>query len=442
MTYLDALYVPLAVVTAPWWALKKRSGWSEKLGSVILPAKPAGKKRVLLHAVSVGEVSALRSLVPLLTPYVDVVISVTTDTGTARAKDLFGKTCAIVRYPLDFSWAVRKFLDAVQPDAVALVELEVWPQFVRACAQRSIPACVINGRLSARSFKGYSRLSGFFGTLLNQLAFVAAQDREYAKRFEALGLAADKCLLTGTMKWDAANLTSAVAGADELAKELGIDRSKPLIVAGSTAEDEEALLASSLPDGVQLICAPRKPEHFDDAAKALPGCVRRSEKKVAPAGTRYFLLDTIGELRKAYALADLVVMGRSFGTLYGSDPIEPIALGKPTLIGPRFSDFDSIVNTLSSAGGLEVIDRAKLAQRLKDLLGDKTEREQLSSAGLRAIKAQQGASERHAELLLSLSKANSKSLYFDRYISASSPAVPVVGRISIGKQRKPVQPQL
>lgn len=446
MTLLDAMYIPLAIVTAPWWAFKKRSGWREKLGNVFVPPKASGKKRILLHAVSVGEVSALRSLVPLLTPHVDVVISVTTDTGTVRAKDLFGKSCAIVRYPLDFSWAVRKFLDVVQPDAVALVELEVWPQFVRTCTKRAIPTCVINGRLSARSFKGYSRLSGFFGKLLNQLTFVAAQDREYAQRFEALGLASDKCLLTGTMKWDAANLASSVPGAEELVREMGIDRSKPLIVAGSTAEDEEALLAASVPDGVQLLCAPRKPEHFDDAAKAMPGCVRRSEKRAAPAGTRFYLLDTIGELRKAYSLADVVVMGRSFGALYGSDPIEPIALGKPTLIGPRYSDFDSIVRTLSNAGGLEIVDRANLAERLRLLVGDKALRSKLADAGMNAIRSQQGSSERHAELLLALAKVTAKSLYFGRIgtagVTGSASKTPEIGRVVIGKTRvaKPVQP--
>ncbi len=448
MTLLDALYIPLAIVTSPWWAFKKRSGWSEKLGNVTLPAKQSGKKRVLLHAVSVGEVSALRSLVPLLTPHVDVVISVTTDTGTARAKDLFGKSCAIVRYPLDFSWAVKKFLDAVGPDAVALVELEVWPQFVRACAKRGIPACVINGRLSARSFKGYARLSGFFGELLNQLAFVAVQDREYAQRFEALGLAPDKCLLTGTMKWDAANLAAGVQGAEELAREMGIDRTKPLIVAGSTAEDEEALLAASVPMGTQLLCAPRKPEHFDDAAKAMPGCVRRSEKKVGVAGTRFYLLDTIGELRKAYALADIVVMGRSFGALYGSDPIEPIALGKPTLIGPRFSDFDSIVKTLSKASGLEVVDRARLAERLRVLIGDKALRQKLADAGLHSIRSERGASERHAELVLALAGATVRSLYFDRSRSTNldlpNKNQEEIRQIVIGKPRaqKFVQPKI
>jgi 3-deoxy-D-manno-octulosonic-acid transferase len=481
MTLLDALYIPLAVVTAPFWAFKKRAGWREKFGNVVaLPPKPAGsgsgKPRILLHAVSVGEVSALRGLVPLLLPHAQVVISVTTDTGTARAKDLFAKDCTIVRYPLDFSWSVRKFLDRIQPDAVALVELEVWPQFVRACAARSIPTCIINGRLSARSFKGYRRIRGFFGGVLNRLAFAAVQDRAYGERFEALGMPSDKVLLTGTMKWDAVRVpdlqpqmtasvresvaalvstmrsrmqrdvaggssSSGVAiasppvsippqpaasvplprvdvpGSDDLARELGIDRSRPLVVAGSTAEDEEALLVASLPPGVQLLCAPRKPEHFDEAARAMgPNVIRRTQRPAGSGGLTggpsagLFLLDTIGELRKAYALADVVVMGRSFGTLHGSDPIEPIALGKPTLIGPQFGDFQTIVEALTmpaapdAATGLRVVNRAELPGVLKALLGDLSQRERMIRAGWSCVRAHQGASARHAELLLALAK--------------------------------------
>jgi 3-deoxy-D-manno-octulosonic-acid transferase len=139
----------------------------EWFGSAGTPRPAPDRPRILLHAVSVGEVSALRGVVPLLVPHADVVISVTTDTGIARARELFGATCAIVRYPLDFSWAVRRFLDRVKPDAVALVELEVWPNFVDACASRGISVCIINGRLSERSFKGYRRIRGFLAKRLN-----------------------------------------------------------------------------------------------------------------------------------------------------------------------------------------------------------------------------------------------------------------------------------
>jgi 3-deoxy-D-manno-octulosonic-acid transferase len=413
MTLLDLLYIPLAIVTAPAWAGKKRQGWRERFGHTgTLP--PGNTKRVLLHAVSVGEVNALRPLVPLLTPHVEVVVSTTTDTGLARARELFASSCAVVRYPLDFSWAVRRFLDAVRPDAVALVELEVWPNFIRACTRRNIPVCIINGRLSERSFRGYRKVRPLMKGLLGQLAFAAVQDEDYAARFKALGLPHEKCLITGSMKWDSAHVVSEgvplVPGAFELAQELGIDRSRPLIVGGSTGPGEEALLHAAAPPEVQLLCAPRKPERFDEAAAALPGCARRTQRPAGgPAGrpSDRFLLDTIGELRKAYSLADVVVVGRSFGDQYGSDPIEPIGLGKPTIIGPAVADFVTVVAVFEKGGGIIRATREDLPRVLRDLLSDPQRRRTLAERGRSCIRSQQGASQRHADLIRGLVDAQS-----------------------------------
>lgn len=404
MNALDLLYIPVALVTAPAWAGKKRHGWRERFGHTP-PLPPPARKRVLLHAVSVGEVNALRTLVPLLSERAEVVISTTTDTGLARARELYSAAAMVVRYPLDFSWAVRRFLDAVKPDAVALVELEVWPNFVRACAKRHIPVCIINGRLSERSFKGYRKVRRFFGRVLNLVDTAAVQDEDYAARFNALGLAADKCVITGSMKWDNVHISEGQAlapGALELATEMGIDRARPLIVAGSTGPEEEALLHRACPPEVQLLCAPRKPERFDEAAAALPGCVRRTHRPSgSPAGrpSDRFLLDTIGELRKAYSLADLVVVGRSFGDLYGSDPIEPIGLGRPTVIGPAVDDFAQVVQAFEEAGGIARATRETLPAVLRGLMEDAVQRRALVERGRGCIRAHQGASQRHADLI-------------------------------------------
>lgn len=393
------------------------------------PPAAGTRGRVLLHAVSVGEVSACRELVPMLAREggADVVVSVTTDTGLRRAKELYGnlERVHVVRYPLDFSWAVERFLDAVKPDVVALVELEVWPNFVSACAERGVPIGVINGRLSARSFKGYRKIKAAIGPTFRRLKFAAVQDADYAHRFEVMGVPKDRITITGTMKWDAVKLREdAAPNADalRLAEELGIDRTKPLIVAGSTAEDEEALLHAATPPGVQLLCAPRKPEHFDDAAAAMPDCARLSkvregpkahgladretdvhkEEKSGRSGEGRFLVDTIGDLSKAYQLADVVVMGRSFGSLYGSDPIEPIASGKATLIGPRFGDFETSVRALEAGKGVGITTRETLGKDLTRLIGDPAEAALLAANGRRVIVEHQGASKKHAELLLSL----------------------------------------
>lgn len=415
MNLLDVLYVPLAVITSPWWALKKRSGWGERFGKIApfhIPTHSQrpdqGAGRILLHAVSVGEVSALRHLVPLLIKDAQVVVSVSTDTGLARAKDLFGDTCAVVRYPLDFSWAVSRFLDSVKPDAVGLVELEVWPNFVGACAARGIPVSIINGRLSARSFKGYSRIRRFFAPTMKKLAWAAVQDQDYAQRFKALGVAPEKVLITGSMKWDAAEIRGFGTGpeqikntkAAQLAAEMGIDLSNPLIVAGSTGPGEEELLHRACPPGVQLVCAPRKPQRFEEAAAALPGCTRRSRKVQAHPGQERFLLDSIGELSGMYSLADVVVIGRSFLGLYGSDPIEPVALGKATVIGEYVSDFANVVKAFVDARGIVQTSAPELPGVLAELMASAKARQELAARGIEVIAQEKGASQRHRDLLL------------------------------------------
>lgn len=428
MNLLDPLYAVAALVAAPVWARKARGDWRARFGHTPPLAPPsASRPRIMLHAVSVGEVNAIRSLVPMLAERAEVVVSVGTDTGIARARDLFeggpeGKGGAphatVVRYPLDFSWSVRRFLDAVRPDAVSLVELELWPNFIAACARRRLPVAVINGRLSDRSFRGYKRFRFFLRRTFAALHTAAVQDATYAARFVEMGVAPDRCVVTDTMKWDAVAIQDGAPNAEPLARDMGIDRSRLLVVAGSTAENEEALLHAACPPGVQLLCAPRKPERFDDAAAALPGCVRRSATTHADPthASDRFLLDTIGELRTAYALADVVVIGRSFGKLYGSDPIEPIALGKPTVIGPAYADFRTIVQALLKAGGIRVAQPDELPRVLTDLLENPERCAELARRGRECIRAHQGATRRHAELLLSLP--------FPRPLEPSSPGGP------------------
>lgn len=408
MNALDLLYVGLAAATSPWWARKARGDWAQRFGRTPpLPPPDLRRPRLLIHAVSVGEVNTLRQLVPLLISDHELVISVGTDRGIERARKLFSADCAVVRYPLDFSGAVDRFLDAVAPVAVALVELELWPNFIRACTRRSIPVAIINGRLSERSFRGYRRLRPLLTGMFKALRFAAVQDAPYAQRFESMGVAPQRCLITGSMKWDSVQCRDQVPAAAELAACLGIDRSRPLVVAGSTGPGEEALLHAATPPGVQLVCAPRLPERFEEAAAALPSCVRRSSRPAgSPAGagaaSDRYLLDTIGELDAAYSLADVAVVGRSFGSLYGSDPVEPVALGKATVIGPAVADFASTIEALAQAGGIVQTTAPQLGETLRSLLEDSSRRQQLAARGRACIAAQQGASQRHAALLRSL----------------------------------------
>ena len=345
MTWLTP---PRPSLTSPVWGYrllrtgKWRTDWSGRFGHGDT-LEHDHRKTLLIHAVSVGEVNAISKLVDLLhTQAPDslrIVVSVTTDTGTARARQLFEPTHRVVRFPLDFGRCVKRFLDRINPDVVALTELEVWPNFVNECTDRSVPVCVINGRLSARSFRRYRRLTPLIRQAFAKLTAVAAQTDEYAPRFVALGTPPDRVRVLDSMKWDTADVidgsaVDAVPGSAELARAMGIDRNRPVIVAGSTGPGEEKLLIDQCPANAQLVLVPRKPERFGEVASLAPGIPRRSHHSdTAPSPSpsqnrRLFLLDTMGELRKAYALADVAIVGRSFLGQYGSNPMEPIASGQ------------------------------------------------------------------------------------------------------------------
>lgn len=386
---------------------KWRTDWPSRLGRCTVRAA-SGRPTLLIHGVSVGEVNAVRQLVAMLRQTPDpprIVISSTTDTGLAAARKSFAEHHDVVRYPLDFTFAVRRFLDAVRPDVVALVELEIWPNLVGECRRRGIDVCVINGRLSARSFKGYRRIRPLLRSTFASLAQAAVQSRAIADRFVAMGTPADRVQVMDTMKWDTAQLADGVPGDQALADAMGIDRSRPLIVAGSTGPGEEKLLIETCPAEAQLLLVPRKPERFEEVAALDPVMVRRSQRPDGgaartPAGDRLFLLDTMGELRKAYALADVVIVGRSFLGLYGSDMMEPVALGKPTLIGPHHSDFAHIMEALTDARGILVTDRP--GQAAAELLADPERAAAMAARGREVIRARQGATRRHAQMLLQL----------------------------------------
>lgn len=407
---LDLLYLAAAVATAPVWLTrmiatgKIRTDWAGRLGRVRPPLAPKRTRRLLIHAVSVGEINAIRQLVDRMGDAVEIVIATTTDTGFARAQALWGQGAhRVVRYPIDFSISVNRFLAAVQPDVVALTELEVWPNFTAACALREIAICVINGRLTERSFRRYRVVRWVMLPAFARLVFAGVQNAAYGERFRAMGVLADRVHVLGTMKWDTAQLADSVPGSAQLAAELGISRSRPLIVAGSTAPGEHELLHAATPPGVQLLCAPRKPEWFDQAASALPGCVRRSRRSNPnPQAPNRFLLDTIGELRMAYALADIVVVGRSFGSLHGSDMIEPAALGKPVVIGPAVRDFQDAVDALRAGDAIVQVAADQLPATIASLLGDAARRAELARNARAVIERNLGSTDRHVAMIRAL----------------------------------------
>ena len=389
------------------YAVKKRlqtGGWRTgvraRSGRVGDLERRAAGPRILVHGVSVGETHALEPFVDALaaSPLApDVVVSASTATGFERAVRLHEGRREVVRFPLDFTWMAARFLDRVRPELVVLAELELWPSFLAACARRGIPVCVVNGRLSEHSYRGYRRWRPLARRMFRRLAWVSAQTEVYRDRFVGLGVAADRVVVGGSLKWDAALKEPDAGEAEALAEALGIDRDRPLIVAGSTGPGEEEVLLRGLPEGCQLLLAPRRPERWDEVAGMVAGMPRRSggggmggggggmgeygegmrvggqsmleggqsirkggqgdhrrgrPRSAAPPSV--FLLDTIGELPAAYLLADAVFVGRSLVPMGGSNPLEPVALGKPAVIGPHHENFAGVVAELVAAGGLVV----------------------------------------------------------------------------------------
>ncbi len=365
--------------------------------------------RILLHGVSVGEIHAVAPLVRSLmrsrvSP--DLVVSASTDTGYARAVELYGGSCEVVRFPLDLTWMVRRFLDAVRPDVVALAELELWPSFLAACGARDIPVCVVGGRLSRRSFRGYSMGRPVVAPMFRGLALVVAQSEEDRSRFEWLGVRPHRTAVGGSLKWDAwLNIANGAgdegARARRLGAALGIDPARPLIVAGSTAPGEESALLDQLPLGYQLLLAPRDPNRWPQVARLRPGIRRRTapgDQAGDASGASVFLLDTLGELTMAYRLADAVFVGRSLVPMGGSNPLESVTLGKPTVIGPHHENFRGVVQALLEDDGIVV--SSDPMRVIRGWLTDSVARDIVVKGGMRAIKRNSGASERTARELL------------------------------------------
>lgn len=407
----------------PLYCVRKRvktgawpRGWTARNGAVDAPKPRAPGARILVHGVSVGETHAIAPFVEALDSSParpDVVVSASTDTGFARAQELYGgqrggsrrSQRGVVRFPLDFTWTTERFLGAVRPSLVVLAELELWPSFLAACARRRIPVCVVNGRLSERSFRGYRRWRFLARRLFRGLRLVVAQTEKYGERFVEVGVPSERVVVAGSFKWDAAQRAPNAEAAEKLRKSLGIDPDQPLVVAGSTGPGEEESLLRALPNGCQLLLAPRDPSRWDEVAAMRPGMTRRSRSRDRGVsnpqpGGQVFLLDTLGELSDAYLLADAVFVGRSLVPMGGSNPLEPLALGKPTVIGPHWDNFEGIVEELLRAGGIAVSDRPM--EVIQRWLAEPEARRAAAEGARKAFAENRGSSARASELVLGL----------------------------------------
>ncbi len=420
----DLLYGLILIVMTPFLLWRRffqrryKGGWSERFGSA--PICEPGKKRIWIHGVSLGEINASRTLVDKFQselPDCEIVITTTTDTGMARAKNLYSQKHTICFYPWDFSFAVRKALKRLKPSVCVMMEGEVWPNFTAIAKKLNIPVVVANGRVGgSKGWPRYKKIAPLVRGMFSRLRLVLAQDQTAAERFTFLGVAPENVQVVGSIKYDTAEITDQVNGADKLASQLQLQPDEPLWVAGSTGIDEEAIILAAyekvqkrFEKNLRLAIIPRKPERFDEVAGLIGGSghklIRYSEiKKGAQLGTEankaVILGDTMGDLRKFYSLANVIFVGRSLVPMGGSDMIEAAALGKPVIVGPFTDNFLESVRLLVAGNAIEVVaDQQQLAQMVCDFLTDSQKANNLATNARNVIKDNQGATQKSVQAI-------------------------------------------
>jgi 3-deoxy-D-manno-octulosonic-acid transferase len=373
------------------------AGFKERLG--LYPEfKHDGLPVIWLHCVSVGETNAARPLADQILsefPNHRLVISTTTKTGQTLARDIFkDKADAVFYFPFDWKFSVRWALENFKPSIVLLMETEIWPRFIHEAKASGAKVVIVNGRLSEKSIRRYSRFKGFIRNVLADVDLTLMQGEKDAERVTALGMDADKVNVTGNLKFDHATTESETALTNVFRERFGITIEKPLIVAASTHEPEERWVLESL-DGElghnsRLLIAPRHPERFDEVAKLLDespySFVRRTDEpsendKLADI----ILLDSIGELRAVYPLAEIVFVGGSLIPHGGQSILEPAALGKAIVTGQFTMNFDAVIKEfLQSNAILQTVKTPQdfqIPERLYEmfamLLEDKLRRQEL-----------------------------------------------------------------
>lgn len=435
--FLNLMYIGLLILISPILLFraisqgKYRRGWGEKLLGRV-PYRNTDTPAIWLHAVSVGEVLILRTLLPRLRehfPAGEFWISTTTHTGHAVAREKY-PDCRVFYFPLDFTWSVREALRRVHPDLIVLVELEIWPNFIREAVARSIPLALINGRMSDRSFRGYRRIRWLMPGIWRGFTRIAVQTDEYLRRFEQLGAPHDRLVVTGSTKYDGLETDRQNPRTAEIRQSFGLPEDAIVFMAGSTQAPEEAYaidtflsLRESHP-ALHLVLVPRHQERFEEVAnlvesRGLP-LRRRSHvtashsplkpAPVIPRTTKHaphqppspiLLLDTLGELGAAWGMSDIAFVGGSLTRRGGQNMIEPAAFAAAVLFGPNTQNFRQVVDLLLSEQAARVIRTPEeLTNTVREYLEHPSRARQLGQAAQQVVLKQQGATRRTIELLL------------------------------------------
>ena len=338
-----------------------------------------GKKVIWCHAVSLGETNTVAPLLDaLLAKGYQIWLTNTTQTGYARGASRFADDIAQGRLshsyvPVDSSAVIETFLGHVQPVAALFVETELWANILTKLSEHHIPSVLVNGRLSASSFKSYQKIGAVSASMMKNLSLIIAQDNESAKRFRQLGAHSAQIRVAGSLKWvintpklndvNGAKKAEIVNNGADLDLDLDV-ADRPIWVAASTHSGEEEIvlswqqqiLSNPLLANTLLIIVPRHPERFDEVAELIEksglAMARRSAEDGISANTQVYLADSMGELMRWYALADVALVGGSLVDIGGHNPVEPASVATPVLMGAYTQSCQSVVDKLASVGAL------------------------------------------------------------------------------------------
>ncbi len=413
------------LLTLPYWVYqilrhgKYRAGSVERMGRV--PARlmatsetaSRSSRIIWVHAVSVGEVLAVSGLVEEMRrsfPGHRVLVSTTTDTGQELARKRFGDENAFY-FPMDFAFAIRPYLRALQPELVVLAETEFWPNFLRLAHASGARIAVVNARISDRSWPNYRRFGWALRRMLAHIDLFLAQTQQDSARLQSIGADAGRVQVTGNLKFDV-NPPTPPPIVESLRRSLAAEVAGPVLVCGSTVEDEEPPLLKAFenlrvahPRAV-MILAPRHPERFDQVAILLqqlgiPSYRRTRWQGEALAGG-VLLVDCMGELAALYALADVAFVGGSLVPRGGHNIIEPAQHGVAIVVGNHTENFRDIVGLFQSRDAVRVVGLAELPLTLMQLLADDAERRGLGRRAQETMRSQMGATSRTLEALKTL----------------------------------------
>ena len=419
MLLLDACYLALLLILSPWLLYaalrqgKYREGYAAKLLGRV-PRRDGARPAVWLHAVSVGEVNLLKTILEGLErefPEWEYVITTTTKTGYDLARRKYAPR-TVCYCPLDFSWAVRTALRRIRPELLILAELELWPNLIRTAHRRGVRVAIVNGRLSENSYRGYRRIRPLVAGVLQRIDLLAVQNDEYAARFRGLGARPESLHITGSLKFDGAQTDCGNPLTRKLAALASISPEDIVFLAGSTQEPEESLALdayrrlSAAHPRLRLILVPRHPARCDEVAQLLDRSglpwQRRSrlDQREMVAGARILLVDTVGELGGWWGLAQIAFVGGSMGRRGGQNMIEPAAYGAAVCFGPNTRNFRDVVALFLRSGAASVVGSGEeLAAFVQRCLIDPVWASELGGRAQQLVAEQRGATTRTVELL-------------------------------------------